>query len=163
MGYIRSRLLRQAGLQGQPARSMQIGSSGQARKPWPAHCHRSSAFGLRTLETARRLIANCLRCKFCKVNFDSKWDNVQKHEDSRCQNMRLGITTAQSITYTTAQSITIDFIEADLRSQLQEDHLNLVTRTHYLQKWWTVHDFPYNEALDAWRKAAHRYTGQSKA
>jgi hypothetical protein len=25
-----------------------------------------------------------LRCKFCKVDFDSKWDNVQKHEDSRC-------------------------------------------------------------------------------
>ena len=46
--------------------------------------------------------------------------------------------------------------------RLQEDHLNLVTRM-YLQKWWTVHDFPYNEALDAWHKAARCFGGQFKA
>jgi hypothetical protein len=30
-------------------------------------------------------------------------------------------------------------IETDLRSRLQEEHLNLVTRM-FLQKWWNVHD-----------------------
>ena len=46
-------------------------------------------------------------------------------------------------------------------SRLKEEHLNLATRM-YLQKWWTVHDFPYAEALDEWHAVSLRYMVQQE-
>ena len=51
------------------------------------------------------------------------------------------------------------FVENDLRSRLVEDHLNLCTRM-YRQDWWTVHNFPYDEALNVWHQGVRRYSGQ---
>ena len=39
------------------------------------------------------------------------------------------------------------FAANDLRSRLEEDHLNLNTRM-YRQDWWTVHNFPDDKALN---------------
>ncbi len=50
-------------------------------------------------------------------------------------------------------------VHGDLWSRLEEDHLNLCTRM-YRQDWWTVHNFPYDKALDVWHKGARRYSGQ---